>query len=178
MDQLQLQGAADFQRSLLHPGQPHLCDSLRRAVVDHPVHCPSCHWARYVRAPLAHVCIHLHSCFTCANAVLHLTLGAASMQSTNSSFLCAGSSRSVNRRYIADFVSKAERTKASAAFVGSSAVGMALGPMLSQLLSRFPYITWHGISLNPITMGAWVMSLFWLIFLYFNVVHFDDPRKT
>lgn len=42
----------------------------------------------------------------------------------------AGAARSVSRRYIADFVAKRNRTAASAAFVGSSAVGMAAGAVL------------------------------------------------
>jgi hypothetical protein len=36
----------------------------------------------------------------------------------------------VSRRYIADLVAKRNRTAASAAFVGSSAVGMAAGAVL------------------------------------------------
>lgn len=43
----------------------------------------------------------------------------------------SGAARSISRRYIADFVAKRDRTKASAAFVGSSAVGMAMGASLS-----------------------------------------------
>ena len=39
-----------------------------------------------------------------------------------------GSARSINRRYIADAFSKADRTAASAAFVTSGALGMAAGP--------------------------------------------------
>ena len=38
----------------------------------------------------------------------------------------AGSSRMVNRRYIADYVGKDQRTAASAAFVASSAVVSSL----------------------------------------------------
>ena len=39
----------------------------------------------------------------------------------------------MSRRYIADFVAKRDRTAASAAFVGSSAVGMAAGAVLECL---------------------------------------------
>jgi MFS family permease len=60
----------------------------------------------------------------------------------------------VSRRYIADFVSKRERTKASAAFVGSSAMGMALGPLLARLFQHFPTLHFGPLTFNYITMGA------------------------
>ena len=69
--------------------------------------------------------------------------------------LCrAGAARAVSRRYIADFVSKRERTKASAAFVGSSAMGMALGPLLARLFQSFPTVHFGPFTFNYITMGA------------------------
>ena len=67
---------------------------------------------------------------------------------------CAGAARAVSRRYIADFVSKRERTKASAAFVGSSAMGMALGPLLARLFQSFPTLHFGPLTFNYITMGA------------------------
>ena len=60
----------------------------------------------------------------------------------------------MSRRYIADFVSKRERTKASAAFVGSSAMGMALGPLLARLFQSFPTMHLGPLTFNYITMGA------------------------
>ena len=60
----------------------------------------------------------------------------------------------MSRRYIADFVSKRERTKASAAFVGSSAMGMALGPLLARLFQHFPTLHLGPLTFNYITMGA------------------------
>ena len=65
-----------------------------------------------------------------------------------------GAARAVSRRYIADFVSKRERTKASAAFVGSSAMGMALGPLLARLFQSFPTLHLGPLTFNYITMGA------------------------
>ncbi|PRW39266.1 MFS general substrate transporter [Chlorella sorokiniana] len=49
-----------------------------------------------------------------------------------------GSARTANRRYTADYVSRAQRTTASAAFVGASNLGMALGPLLSLPLANVP----------------------------------------
>ena len=68
--------------------------------------------------------------------------------------ICTGAARAVSRRYIADFVSKSGRTKASAAFVGSSALGMALGPLLARLFVSFPEMQVGPIMLNSITMGG------------------------
>ena len=50
----------------------------------------------------------------------------------------AGSARAVNRRYIAMYVARKDRTNASALFVSLSAVGMALGPLLALPLSHVP----------------------------------------
>ncbi|KAL0025315.1 hypothetical protein WJX79_004533 [Trebouxia sp. C0005] len=65
-----------------------------------------------------------------------------------------GSARTVNRRYIADFVSKGNRTKASAAFVTSSAVGMACGPLLALPLSYLPTTSLGPISIDPSEAGG------------------------
>ena len=65
----------------------------------------------------------------------------------------------MSRRYIADFVSKRERTKASAAFVGSSAMGMALGPLLARLFQSFPTMHLGPLTFNYITMGACAAGL-------------------
>ena len=45
-----------------------------------------------------------------------------------------GSARSINRRFIADTFSRAERTAESAAFVTAGAMGMAVGPAIAALL--------------------------------------------
>ena len=52
-----------------------------------------------------------------------------------------GSARTANRRYTADYVSKKDRTMASAAFVGCSNLGQALGPFLSLPLAFLQYLT-------------------------------------
>ena len=73
---------------------------------------------------------------------------------------CTGSARAVNRSYIALFVPRAKRTSASALFVSLSAVGMALGPLLSLPLSHFPELTAFGLTFNKARhRRAWVGSL-------------------
>ena len=53
-------------------------------------------------------------------------------------FADTGSARAVNRRYIAMYVARKDRTNASALFVSLSAVGMALGPLLALPLAHVP----------------------------------------
>jgi hypothetical protein len=86
-----------------------------------------------------------------------------------------GAARSVSRRYIADFVAKRDRTKASAAFVGSSAVGIAMGPLLAKAFQSFPTLHWHSITFDPITMGVWIMIACWIVFLIATTLFFEDP---
>ena len=62
----------------------------------------------------------------------------------------AGSARTVNRRYIALFVAFKDRTWASALFVSLSAVGMALGPLLSLPLSLFPTRHFAGLTFDHV----------------------------
>eukprot|EP00884_Botryococcus_braunii_P019635 jgi/Botrbrau1/6355/Bobra.0098s0014.1 len=88
-----------------------------------------------------------------------------------------GSARTVNRRYIAMYVARKNRTAASALFVSLSAVGMALGPLLALPLSHFPDLSFAGVTFNNITMGGWVMSLAWIVFLAVGAVAFEDPLK-
>ena len=64
---------------------------------------------------------------------------------------CAGSARTVNRRYIALFVAFKDRTWASALFVSLSAVGMALGPLLSLPLSLFPTTRFAGLTFDHVS---------------------------
>ena len=72
----------------------------------------------------------------------------------------AGSARAVNRRYIAMFVAREQRTWASAVFVSLSAVGMALGPLLALPLARAPTTRLagafpvHGDRIYPSCFGA------------------------
>ena len=62
-----------------------------------------------------------------------------------------------------------------AAFVTCSAAGMALGPLLAVPMSRVPTIQLGYITFNPITAGAYIMSLIWLVFLAVTVFFFKEP---
>lgn len=62
-----------------------------------------------------------------------------------------------------------------AAFVTCSAAGMALGPLLAVPMSRVPTVYLGPLTFNPITAGAWVMSLIWLVFLAVTVFFFQEP---
>jgi len=87
-----------------------------------------------------------------------------------------GSCRAVNRRYIADFVSKKRRTAASAAFVAASAGGSAVGPLLAVPLSMVkPSKVLGRFSLNSITAGGWLMVLCWFVFALYILFRFQDP---
>eukprot|EP00216_Chloropicon_sp_CCMP2111_P001757 CAMPEP_0198240682 /NCGR_PEP_ID=MMETSP1446-20131203/5714_1 /TAXON_ID=1461542 ORGANISM="Unidentified sp, Strain CCMP2111" /NCGR_SAMPLE_ID=MMETSP1446 /ASSEMBLY_ACC=CAM_ASM_001112 /LENGTH=750 /DNA_ID=CAMNT_0043923429 /DNA_START=160 /DNA_END=2412 /DNA_ORIENTATION=+ len=86
-----------------------------------------------------------------------------------------GSARAVNRRYIADFVSKKSRTTASSAFVAASTLGAAMGPLLAVPLSNLAETEVGGFSINPITAGGWAMALCWLIYTTAVMLCFRDP---
>ncbi|KAK9915918.1 hypothetical protein WJX75_005971 [Coccomyxa subellipsoidea] len=88
-----------------------------------------------------------------------------------------GSSRTVSRRYIADFVSKKNRMRASTAFVCASATGMALGPLLALLLARAPSVKAGPLTFNRITLAAWIMVVSWLAFTVAWLALFKDPLK-
>ena len=60
----------------------------------------------------------------------------------------------MSRRDIADYVPKEGRTQASAAFVGSSALGMALGPLLARVFHSFPTTRAGPTTLNGIILGG------------------------
>ncbi|GAB4814007.1 hypothetical protein N2152v2_001053 [Parachlorella kessleri] len=90
-----------------------------------------------------------------------------------------GSARSANRRYTADYVGKARRTMASAAFVGCSNMGQALGPFLSLPLAALPegLTVLGGIAFNPITAVGWIMAAAWLLFFLLTLFGFEDPPR-
>lgn len=67
----------------------------------------------------------------------------------------------MNRRYIALFVARKDRTWASALFVSLSAVGMALGPLLSLPLSLFPTKHFAGLTFDHVRPSAWLLAA-WL----------------
>ena len=52
---------------------------------------------------------------------------------------------------------------------------MALGPLLALPLQHFPDLHYLGLSFNPVTMGAWVMSAIWVVFLTITLICFSEP---
>ena len=62
-----------------------------------------------------------------------------------------------------------------AAFVCSSAIGMALGPLISFPLQRVPDTLRHGVRINPITCAGYVMAAAWLIFALVCQLFFQEP---
>lgn len=64
-----------------------------------------------------------------------------------------------------------------AAFVTSSAVGMACGPLLALPLSYLPTTSLGPISIDPVTAGGWVMGLLWLTFLLLTLLIFEEPKS-
>lgn len=88
-----------------------------------------------------------------------------------------GSARSINRRYIADSYSPADRTAASAAFVTATALGMATGPLLASVLHL---VTQHSTSLywQPENAPGWFMGVIWIIFLACLIWKFEDPPRS
>ncbi|GMH35396.1 hypothetical protein BSKO_03264 [Bryopsis sp. KO-2023] len=88
-----------------------------------------------------------------------------------------GAARSLNRRYIADFVKKEKRSLASAAFVGASSLGMALGPFLAIPVDAVKETTVLGLTINNVTTAGWVMCLAWVVFLIVTIVFFAEPPR-
>ena len=64
----------------------------------------------------------------------------------------------------------------SVAFVTSSAVGMACGPLLALPLSYLPSASLGPVSVDPVTAGGWVMALLWILFLLITLVFFSEPK--
>ena len=82
-------------------------------------------------------------------------------------------------RYIADYVGASSRTAASAAFVGASAGGAALGPLFAVALAEAkPYASRVlGVLLTDETIAGYVMVVVWLGFLVLVVLGFHDPLR-
>lgn len=89
-----------------------------------------------------------------------------------------GGARAVNRRYIADNVPLADRTRVSAEFVAASALGMAAGPGLSALLSFLPDWSAGFIFFNQMTSPGWLSFVFWGLFLALLVRFFKEPERA
>lgn len=68
-----------------------------------------------------------------------------------------------------------DRLVCAAAFVTCSAAGMALGPLLAVPMARVPTLQVGPVTFNPITAGAWVMSIIWLVFLAVTLFFFQEP---
>lgn len=88
-----------------------------------------------------------------------------------------GGARVVNRRYIADHVDLSYRTEASAAFVGFTALGMAVGPGLAALISLIPPFSFAGMPFNSMTNPGYVMCAAWLPFTVTVALCFRDPPR-
>ena len=91
--------------------------------------------------------------------------------------LCgSGSCRPINRRYIADAYSTADRTAASAHFVAVGCFGMALGPFMGSVLHRF-----SATSTSPYwqveNAPGWFMAVVWSVYVVFHLLFFVDPPK-
>lgn len=93
-----------------------------------------------------------------------------------------GSARSINRRYIADAFSKADRTAASANFVSSGALGMAAGPAIAFVLGNLHFAGPADLDFNPlwcsVTAPGWIMLGLWSIFLIAAALFFVDPDRS
>lgn len=66
---------------------------------------------------------------------------------------------------------------ATAAFVGASNLGMALGPLLSLPLAYLPDRQVAGLSVNSITAVGWIMAFLWVLFFAATLIWFPDPPK-
>ena len=92
-------------------------------------------------------------------------------------FVGFGSARSINRRYIADVFSKADRTAASADFVSYAALGMAAGPFSAFLVGHLTFDPYNLIW-TEVTAPGWIMLVLWGVFLVFLVTFFEEPDRT
>ncbi|CAB9502530.1 SPX domain-containing membrane protein [Seminavis robusta] len=88
-----------------------------------------------------------------------------------------GSARAINRRFIADAFSKAERTAESANFVASGAAGMSVGPGLAALMPLLMPKGSTNLWWQEENAAGWVMALLWIVYLAFLIPYFRDPPK-
>ena len=92
-------------------------------------------------------------------------------------FVGFGSARSINRRYIADVFSKADRTAASASFVSYAALGMAAGPASAFLVGHLTFDP-SNLIWTDVTAPGWIMLFLWGVFLVFLVAFFEEPDRS
>lgn len=64
-----------------------------------------------------------------------------------------------------------------AAFVCASATGAALGPLLALLLAKVPSTKVGPLTFDRITLAAWLMVAFWLVFILGWLALFKDPLE-
>jgi hypothetical protein len=88
-----------------------------------------------------------------------------------------GSARSINRRYIADVFSKADRTAASADFVTYAALGMAFGPASAFVVGQLTFDP-SSVLWTDVTAPGWIMLAAWGVFLVFLVAFFEEPDRS
>ena len=133
-------------------------------------------WSNY---SYRHALIFASASSFCGNILYALALKYNSMKMVLfGRFLVGfGSARSINRRYIADVFSKADRTAASADFVTYSALGMAAGPASAFAIGHF---TFHSNNLlwTDVTAPGWVMLIAWGIFSVLLLIFFQEPDRS
>lgn len=93
-----------------------------------------------------------------------------------------GGARAVNRRYIADNVSKSEQPIQSYYFVVASALGMPLGPFLSIVANIPPdfELDFPGLPLyfNDYTNSAWLLVVIWVSYMFLLSKYFQEPDRN
>ena len=57
----------------------------------------------------------------------------------------------------------------------SSALGTALGPLLSTVFKRFPSLRAGPLTLDATTMGGWAMVAAWVAFIVAWMALFQEP---
>jgi len=92
-------------------------------------------------------------------------------------FVGFGSARSINRRYIADVFSKADRTAASADFVTYAALGMAAGPGSAFIVGQLDFDP-ENLLWADVNAPGWIMLVAWGIFLVVLVAFFEEPDRS
>jgi cyanate permease len=91
-----------------------------------------------------------------------------------------GSTRVINRRYIADYYSIEDRTSGMADFVFFSALGMTAGPAIAASLAIIAPSkqsltnSWWTIETAP----GYVMFVLWSIYLVCNLIFFEEPDRN
>eukprot|EP00536_Pseudo-nitzschia_multiseries_P008129 jgi/Psemu1/240912/estExt_Genewise1.C_2010016 len=88
-----------------------------------------------------------------------------------------GSARSINRRYIADVFSKADRTAASADFVTYAALGMAAGPAAAAGVGHLHFDA-SNLLWSDVNASSWIMVVVWGAFVVSLVAFFEEPDRS